>query len=88
MKYRIKIVDGVGFYPQIETGWFIFKNWYSLHKWQGRIQLYAENNRDYPYPTLEEAKKICDEYDNMMKPKLFGITYESYSPDVEKETPS
>ena len=76
MKFRIKKVEGLGFFAQVQTGDFFFKNWYTIGAHSISFGLYAEDHIDYPVSSMKEAKVLISKYKVSLTPKrieYFGV---------------
>lgn len=81
MRFRIKFVEGVGYYPQVElTTFVIFSDWYNLYKWQGKIDVLSKDDKDHYYVDEERAKNVIEEYNYIHNKKPRNVIYNHYFP--------
>ena len=74
MKFRIKHVEGVGYFPQVKT--FLF--WYRIGVHDGGFGLY----KTYccPRESEKEAQDVIDRYAKWHKKEANKVTYIDYQP--------
>lgn len=61
MEFRIKFIEGLGYFPQVKHGFL--RPWKKIgaHP-SGAYGLYEEKNIEYPHNTDREAIKTCRDY--------------------------
>jgi hypothetical protein len=60
MKYRIKHIEGVGFFAQVRLGRGIFSEWVTITP--RSLKLYSEDYEEYPEASEAEAEAIITKY--------------------------
>lgn len=66
MKFRIKRVEGVGFFAQVNKEELFFKNWYTIGRY--KLGLHTEDYIDHPVGK-EDVKMIIKQYKKSLAPK-------------------
>jgi len=67
MKFRIKKVEGVGYFAQVYLKELFFSQWYTIGK--STYNLYAEDYIDHPVEDMEKAKTLIRKYKVSLIPK-------------------
>ena len=58
MKFRIKYIEGLGYWAQVK----IKLSWYRIGLHISGFGLYSENDNDYPLKTRDEAIEQCEKF--------------------------
>lgn len=65
MKFRIKHLDGVGYFPQVKMSWR--NSWCVINEHIAGFELLDKDDRKFPIKNLDEANEVIRNYKALMK---------------------
>ncbi len=60
MKFRIKHIEGIGYWPHVKMGFW--NGWQKIAKYNDGFGLYEHNNTRYPNKSEEECQRIITDF--------------------------
>jgi len=79
MKYRVKYIDGVGYFPQLRKN--VIHPWKNLHENLAGFVIKNASDIHDPLKDLEEANEVIRHYKALMKKENPEIKFFSNSTD-------
>ena len=68
-EYRLKRIEGVGWFAQVNLRELFFKNWYTIGNHMNGYGLYSEEHIDHPVQSKVDAENIVIQYKKSLELK-------------------